>query len=136
MKITIEKTLSLEYEIQGFKNDKQETLLKGLVNEALPIKTKYWLNKLFAKVESEKKSFMTLRDELIKSLGEKKEDGSIEIPITVDGELNPKFVDFKNQEKELLEEEIEIEGIKFNIDDFDFKTESNYPVFIENFLSE
>jgi hypothetical protein len=135
MKITIEKTLSLEYEIQGFKNDKQETLLKGLVNEALPIKTKYWLNKLFAKVESEKKSFMALRDELIKTLGEEKEDGSIEIPITIKEELNPKFVDFKNQEKELLEEEIEIEGIKFNIEDFDFSTESNYPIFMDIFLS-
>jgi hypothetical protein len=130
MKLTIADCLNLEIEIAGFKNNEGKVLLKGLLNEPLNLKTKYWLNRLVTKLQAEKKAFNDSRDSLIKELGEEQEDGSISIPMERDGKQNPNIVEFNKQAEELLNQEIEIDVHKFSIDNFDFDSDSNYPTFM------
>jgi len=130
MKLTIADCLNLEIEITGFKNNEGKVLLKGLLNEPLNLKTKYWLNRLVTKLQAEKKAFNDSRDSLIKELGEAQEDGSISIPMEKDGKQNPNIIEFNKQAEELLNQEIEIDVHKFSIDNFDFDSDSNYPTFM------
>jgi hypothetical protein len=136
MKLTIADCLNLEIEIAGFKNEQGEILLKGLLNEPLNLKTKYWLNKLLTKLQAEKKHFTESRDSLIRELGEVQEDGSIAIPMLKDGEQNPNILEFNKQAEELLKQEIEIEINKFQIENFDFESDQNYPTFMSKCIEE
>jgi len=136
MKLTIADCLNLEIEIAGFKNEQGEILLKGLLNEPLNLKTKYWLNKLLTKLQAEKKHFTESRDSLIRELGEVQEDGSIAIPMLKDGEQNPNIIEFNKQAEELLKQEIEIEINKFQIENFDFESDQNYPTFMSKCIEE
>jgi hypothetical protein len=136
MKLTIEDCLNLEIEIAGFKNEHGEILLKGLLNEPLNLKTKYWLNKLLTKLQSEKKHFTESRDSLIKELGEVQEDGNILIPMLKDGEQNPNILEFNKQVQELLKQEIEIKVNKFQIESFDFESDENYPTFMSKCIED
>jgi hypothetical protein len=130
MKLTIANCLNLEIEIAGFTNTEGTVLIKGLLNEPLNLKTKYWLNKLATKLQAEKKAFNDSRDALIKELGEAADDGSISIPMQINDVVNPKYVEFTKQSEELLMQTIEIDVHQFNIDNFDFKSDSNYPTFM------
>jgi hypothetical protein len=130
MKLTIANCLNLEIEIAGFTNAEGTVLIKGLLNEPLNLKTKYWLNKLATKLQAEKKAFNDSRDALIKELGEAADDGSISIPMQINDVVNPKYVEFTKQSEELLMQTIEIDVNQFNIDNFDFKSDSNYPTFM------
>jgi hypothetical protein len=136
MKLTIADCLNLEIEIAGFKNEQGEILLKGLLNEPLNLKTKYWLNKLLTKLQAEKKHFTESRDSLIRELGEVQEDGSIAIPMLKDGEQNPNIIEFNKQAEDLLKQEIEIEINKFQIENFDFESDQNYPTFMSKCIEE
>jgi len=130
MKLTIADCLNLDIEIAGFTNKDGQILIKGLVNEPLNLKTKYWLNKLTTKLQVEKKAFNESRDALIKDLGETHENGSVTIPMQIDGKDNPNIIEFNKQAEELLNQEIEIDVHKFSIDNFDFNSDSNYPTFM------
>jgi hypothetical protein len=136
MKLTIADCLNLEIEIAGFKNQEGEILLKGLLNEPLNLKTKYWLNKLLTKLQAEKKHFTESRDSLIRELGEVQEDRSIAIPMLKDGEQNPNIIEFNKQAEELLKQEIEIEINKFQIESFDFESDENYPTFMSKCIED
>lgn len=136
MKLTIADCLNLEIEIAGFKNNEGKVLLKGLLNEPLNLKTKYWLNRLVTKLQAEKKAFNDSRDSIIKELGEEQEDGSITIPYEVEGKENPKAIEFNKQTEELLKQDVEIEVHKFSIENFDFESDSNYPTFMTKCIEE
>lgn len=122
-KIKIKEVLELEVQLNGLKGEGIE--IKGLLNERLNIKTKYWLGKIFDQVQSEKKSFSTLRDELIKKYGEEK-DGSFQVDPVINGKQNKNFTKFFEELNVLLDQEIEMKFPKMSIDDFDLETDSNY----------
>jgi hypothetical protein len=136
MKLTIADCLNLEIEVSGFTNNEGKVLLKGLLNEPLNLKTKYWLNRLVTKLQVEKKAFNDSRDSLIKQLGEVQKDGSVTIPMEIKGKPNPKIIDFNKQTDELINQEVEIEVHKFSIDNFDFESDSNYPTFMAKCIEE
>ena len=136
MKLTIADCLNLEIEIAGFTNNEGKVLLKGLLNEPLNLKTKYWLNRLATKLQAEKKAFTESRDALIKEIGEAQEDGSYSIPIKIGEELNPKYEVFNKQLQDLLDQEIEIDVHKFSIESFDFDSDSNYPTFMTKCIED
>jgi len=122
-KIKIKEVLELEVQLNGLKGEGFE--IKGLLNEKLNIKTKYWLGKIFDQVQSEKKSFSTLREELIKKYGEEK-DGSFQVNPLIDGKQNKNFTKFFEELNVLLDQEVEMKFPKMSIDDFDLETDGNY----------
>jgi hypothetical protein len=140
MKLTIAEILNLEIELLGFKNNENNIEIKGLLNESLNLKTKYWLNKLLSKIESEKKAFNDSRNAFIKELGEEQSDGNLIIPMTIKEKgkeiTNPNYEKFNIQVNELLKQEIEFDKISFKIDDFDFVSNSNYSLFMNKCIIE
>ena len=85
-----------------------------------------------------KKTFETLRDELITKLGTKDADGNVSIPMYLESaseeapkEINPVFIQFNQEFEAVLSETREITTQKFDISEFDFKTDENYPVFFK-----
>lgn len=140
MKLTIAEILNLEIELIGFKNNENNIEIKGLLNEPLNLKTKYWLNKLLSKIESEKKAFNDSRNAFIKELGEEQSDGNLIIPMTIREKgkeiTNPNYEKFNIQVNELLKQEIEFDKILFKIDDFDFVSNSNYLLFMNKCITE
>jgi len=140
MKLTIAEILNLEIELLGFKNNENNIEIKGLLNESLNLKTKYWLNKLLSKIESEKKAFNDSRNAFIKELGEEQSDGNLIIPMTIKEKgkeiTNPNYEKFNIQVNELLKQEIEFDKISFKIDDFDFVSNSNYSLFMNKCINE
>lgn len=99
--------------------------IDALTKEDLAYKTKYWLNKLAVITSKEAEQYEKIRIELVTKLGTKSEDGQ-------NMSINPgdeNFNKFYTQIQEVLSQDIEIEHCEFNIDDFDFKSGNNYPVF-------
>lgn len=128
----------LDAELNGLKSDKGDELVKGLLNEKLSIKTKFWLTDLSKKVADVKSIADKLREELIRKYGETSEDGSVKIEMMVkEGDTenlvtNPNYVKFQEEFNSVLGEEREIEYKPFIIDDFStVETSSNYSVFFK-----
>lgn len=102
--------LSLLSELEGFRvPETGEVIFKGFINHSLPLKEKYWLNKLITSLTSEKQEIEKLRNTLIEKFGEKDESGSISIPTLVknekgENETNPKFLLFQKEYQDLLNE--------------------------------
>lgn len=130
-KIKIHEALSLAAEINGFQQG-EKVILKGLLNEKLPIKLKYWLGRLNTKLDYNKEQVEKLRIELIEKFGEKTEDGSTNVPYLIDEVINPKFLEFQKEYNELLQEDFEFEHPEFFLTDFEnLETESNYQMFFK-----
>lgn len=134
--LTLSEIYALEAELNGLSNTQTgEVLIKGLLNQPLSIKTKYWLTRLRDTVSSEKKSIDDLRNELIKKYGEEDKEGNFSIPMFLDKdskERNPKFEEFNKELEELLNTEKELEHAIFGIELFDsLETEENYGVFFK-----
>jgi hypothetical protein len=128
----------LEAELNGLKSEKGDELVKGLLNEKLSIKTKFWLSDLSKKVVDVKAIADKLREELIRKYGEADESGSVKIDMMVkegDSEnlvTNPNYIKFQEEFNSVLGEEREIEYKPFKIDDFsNVETNSNYNVFFK-----
>jgi hypothetical protein len=105
--LRLDEVLLLLVELEGFrKPDTGEFVLKGFINQTLPLKEKYWLNKLINSLTNEKQEIEKLRNQLIEKFGEKDESGSIFIPIMVEGtnEPNPQYLEFQTEYQELLNE--------------------------------
>lgn len=104
------EVLSLLSELEGFRMpDTGEVIFKGFINQTLPLKEKYWLNKLINSLTNEKQEIEKLRNTLIEKFGEKDESGSISIPTIItnkkgEQEPNPKFLQFQKEYQELLNE--------------------------------
>jgi len=130
-KVKFFEALEISAELAGV--TKGETVvIKGLLNEKLPIKTKYWLGRLSDKLEAHKKSVEKLRLELIEKHGEKSKDGVLSVPFEKKGKKNPKFDEFHKEYEELLHEELEIEHAEFYLADFEsLETEANYREFLK-----
>lgn len=130
MKIKLAQGLDVLLDLNG--ND----TIKGLLNEKVNSKPKYWLNKLNKELSREGEEFENLRSELIKKLGEEK-DGSYQIKYKLDdGSINPNLELFNKEITELLNMEIEIKDYEFKIEDFNFESESNYQFFYDLMIDD
>lgn len=131
--------LNLEVEISGATNTQTgEVIVEGLLNQKLPVVTKYYLNNLVEKLKSEKKIIDSLRDELIKKHGAEDKDGNFGISMVIDtdkldgkGEpikdINPAYITFNDEYGELLNQEKEIRLPEIQLDNLDrVETKDNY----------
>jgi len=134
--LTLGEILLLKNEIYGsISPTTGEVLQKGLVNQNIPIKIKYWLNVLGEKVNYEDKIVKNLYDELGHKYGKTDENGNITLnPSTKqeDGSfvINPNFLEFQNEYSNLLQTLKELEYTPFLLSDIEQLTfEENYPIF-------
>ena len=140
--LKLHEILTLEAELNGAKNQQTgEVTIKGLANQKLGIVTKYHINELSKKVQTEKESIDKLREELIKKLGTE-EDGQIFIKMydevkdeegnVVSRSLTENFVEFNTEYDKLLNEEKELEYRPFELSELaSVETEENYDVFFK-----
>jgi hypothetical protein len=126
MKCKLSQIFNLEIEIVG--GTFMDKPVKGLINEELAFKPKFYLQKLLKKIMEEKELFQKGQKEMFVKAGAVEKDGQL---VLEPSEENAPVIEQLNKEiLELLNEDVEFEGIKFIIDDFDFKSESSYPVFM------
>ena len=126
MKSKLSQIFNLEIEIVG--GTFMDKPIKGLINEELNFKPKFYLQKLLKKIMEEKELFQKSQKEMFVKAGAVEKDGQLVIEPS---EENAPMIEQINKETlELLNENVEFEGVKFDIEDFDFKSESNYPVFM------
>jgi hypothetical protein len=119
----------LELEIAGGK--KEESSIVGLINESISFKTKYLLQKVLKKIAEEKEQYVSSEKELFTSLGAVEKDGGLVIENTLaDGSPNPAIQKLIEERTQLINVEVDAGELDFKIEDFDFKSESTYPVFM------
>lgn len=140
--LKLHEILTLETELNGTKNQQTgKVTIKGLVNQKLGIVTKYHINELSKKVQAEKESVDSLREELIKKLGTE-EDGQVFIKMydevkdeegnVVSRSLTENFIEFNMEYEKLLNEEKELEYRPFELSELaSVETEENYDVFFK-----
>lgn len=119
-KLKLSEVRLLNAELQGIATSKGQT--KGLLNENIPIKTKYWISRLGEIVAKEEKSVSESINELIKKYGTAKEgdDQVFEVQVKdADGNPNPDFTKFEKEIEDLLNQEIEVEHAEFSLEMFD-----------------
>lgn len=99
--------LNLEADINGTVDQQTgQRVRKGLLQQTIPMGTKYWITKLAKTIGEEKTVIDGLKDELIKQYGKETEDGGIAVKMTIpelDTEGNPVKIKVKNQEGEEIE---------------------------------
>jgi hypothetical protein len=147
--LSLSQISQLETEVNGIVNQSTgEVISKGLMREVLKFKTKYWLMQLSEDLIGEKKRIESMRESLIKELGETGEDGNISIPIfinivldeegkEVSKDVNPKFLEFQEKFNDLLTETKEISHGKFLLEDFEsVESAEVYPVFFKLISAE
>jgi hypothetical protein len=130
-----------------------EKLSSGLLQEKLPLITKYWLTSLGKTVAAEKAAVEELKNELIKKFGKADENGNISIPMVIDEtdadgnpvqepnaegtmitrrKLNPDYQEFEKEFNELLQTEKDLEYKPFKLSDFEkVETSDNYMTFFK-----
>lgn len=126
MKCKISQIFNLEIEIVG--GTFMDKPIKGLINEELAFKPKFYLQKLLKKIMEEKELFQKAQQKMFVKAGAVEKDG--QLVIEPSEENSPVIEQINKETIELLNEDVEFEGIKFNLEDFDFKSESSYPVFM------
>jgi hypothetical protein len=119
----------LELELVGGK--REEFSIVGLMNESISFKTKYLLQKVLKKIAEEKEQLMNSEKELFTSLGAVEKDGNLIIENTLeDGSPNPAIQKLIEERTQLMNVEVDAGELDFKIEDFDFKSESTYPLFM------
>jgi len=119
----------LELEIAGGK--REEFSIVGLMNESISFKTKYLLQKVLKKISEEKEQYINSEKELFTSLGAVEKDGKLIIENTLeDGSPNPAIQKLIEERTQLMNLEVDAGELDFKIEDFDFKSESTYPLFM------
>ena len=129
MKFKLFQMFDLELEIAGGK--REDFSIIGLLNESVSFKTKYLLQRVLKKIAEEKEQFMNSEKELFTSLGAVEKDGNLVIENTLaDGSPNPVIEKLIQEKTLLMNVEVDAGDLDFKIEDFDFKSESTYPVFM------
>ena len=119
----------LELEIAGGK--KGDFSIVGLLNESISFKTKYLLQRVLKKIGEEKEQYVTSEKALFTSLGAVEKDGNLVIENTLeDGSSNPAIQKLIEERTQLMNVEVDAGDLDFKIEDFDFKSESTYPLFM------
>lgn len=160
-KITLKlhELYTLEGELNGLINQQTgEKVTNGLLNEKLPMVTKYWLTNLARTVQQERSTIDELKNDMIKKFGVETPQGFI-IPLMTDatdehgekiasldeqGEAikddkgqpvyekapNPKYKEFETEFEQLMNTDKELEYRPFTLEDFEkVETGENYQVF-------
>ena len=129
MKFKLFQMFDLELEIAGGK--REDFSIVGLLNESISFKTKYLLQRVLKKIAEEKEQFINSEKELFTSLGAVEKDGNLVIENTLeDGSPNPVIEKLIQEKTQLMNVEVDAGDLDFKIEDFDFKSESTYPVFM------
>jgi hypothetical protein len=141
--------LNLEAELAGATNNQTgEKIIEGLLNQKLPVVTKYHLNILLSNLAAEKKIIDSLRDELVKKYGKEDENGNIGISMVIEtGELNdkgepikdinPAYLEFNDEFGELANQEKEISIPTIKLSDLDkIETKDNYVLIFKYLIEE
>lgn len=129
MKFKLFQMFDLELEIAGGK--REDFSIVGLLNENISFKTKYLLQRLLKKIAEEKQSYSETEKALFTSLGAVEKDGNLQIENTLeDGSPNPSIQKLIEERTQLMNVEVDAGELDFKIEDFDFKSESTYPVFM------
>jgi len=129
MKFKLFQMFDLELEIAGGK--REEFSIVGLLNESISFKTKYLLQRMLKKIAEEKQQFAEAEKSLFESLGAVEKDGNLIIENTLeDGSPNPAIQKLIEERTQLMNLEVDAGELDFKIEDFDFKSESTYPLFM------
>jgi molybdopterin converting factor small subunit len=141
--------LNLEAELAGATNNQTgEKIIEGLLNQKLPVVTKYYLNTLVESLAAEKKTIDALRDELIKKHGTEDANGNIGISMVIETEnvddkgepikdINPAYIAFNDEYGELLNQEKEIKLPQIKLSDLDkIETKDNYILVFKHLIEE
>ena len=129
MKFKLFQMFDLELEIAGGK--KGDFSIVGLLNESVSFKTKYLLQRVLKKIAEEKEQYVASEKALFTSLGAVEKDGNLVIENTLeDGSQNPAIQKLIEERTQLMNVEVDAGDLDFKIEDFDFKSESTYPVFM------
>jgi hypothetical protein len=129
MKIQLGELFQLELEILG--GTIGERVFVGLVNEEIDFKSKHQLQRVLKKLLEEKALFVESEKKLFISLGAVEEEGNLIIKDTLeDGSINPSLEKLMKERTELLKQEIDLGEYAFDIESFNFKSKSTYPVFM------
>ena len=129
MKFKLFQMFDLELEIAGGK--REDFSIVGLLNESISFKTKYLLQRVLKKIAEEKEQFINSEKELFTSLGAVEKDGNLVIENTLeDGSPNPVIEKLIQEKTQLMNVEVDAGDLDFKIEDFDFKSESTYPLFM------
>jgi molybdopterin converting factor small subunit len=141
--------LNLEAELAGATNNQTgEKVIEGLLNQKLPVVTKYYLNTLVESLSAEKKTIDALRDELIKKHGTEDANGNIGISMVIETEnvddkgepikdINPAYIAFNDEYGELLNQEKEIKLPEIKLSDLDkIETKDNYILVFKHLIEE
>jgi len=119
----------LELEIAGGK--REDFSIVGLMNESISFKTKYLLQRVLKKIGEEKEQLLNSEKELFISYGAVEKDGALTVENTLpDGSPNPAIQKLTEERIQLMSVEVDAGELDFKIEDFDFKSESTYPVFM------
>lgn len=145
---------NLDAELNGLRNQQTgEVIAAGLLQEKLPLVTKYWLTELAKKVAAEKATVEELKNDLIKKYGEEDDKGGVSIPMVIDEldadgkpvldkdqdgkevtrkKLNPAYQEFEREFNELLQTEKELEHKPLKLAEFEkVETSENYVTFFK-----
>lgn len=122
IKLTNSEILQLDAELNGFQS--QQDSIKGLLSEPLPIRTKYWLDRVNSQVASRKASIEKVRNEIVEKLGDEI-DGVKQIPLSIESKEgketkmipNPKLKEFAEEFGKVLDESEEISVASIKIED-------------------
>jgi molybdopterin converting factor small subunit len=141
--------LNLEAELAGATNNQTgEKIIEGLLNQKLPVVTKYYLNTLVESLSAEKKTIDALRDELIKKHGTEDANGNVGISMVIETEnvddkgepikdINPAYIAFNDEYGELLNQEKEIKLPEIKLSDLDkIETKDNYVLVFKHLIEE
>jgi hypothetical protein len=135
---------ALDAELNGAINPQTGAKVSsGLLQEKLPLVTKYWLTDLGKKVAAEKAAVEELKNELIRKYGKADDKGNVSIPMVIEEEtededgnkttkksLNPDYQSFEKDFNELLQTEKEVEYKGFKLTEFEkVETSENYETF-------
>ena len=96
--------------------------IKGLLNEELDAKNKYWIGRLGAFVAKESKKVNDELEELRKKYGTLNEDKTRY-------EFGENFDKFTEQYNALIQIEVPVKHATFNVDDFTYTSDRYYPIF-------
>lgn len=144
---------NLDAELNGLRNQGTgEVIAAGLLQEKLPLITKYWLTELAKKVAAEKATVEELKNDLIKKYGQEDDKGGVSIPMFIDDvdaegnpiletqdgkevtrkKLNPEYQEFEKEFNELLQTEKELEYKPIKLAEFEkVETSENYVTFFK-----
>lgn len=137
METNKEKTLTLA-EVLGLLQELKGTdSKKGLVSEKLNMTTKFHLFQLIKILTDHQLHFDQVRNESIRTHGELDAQNNYTIVMKLKNDqdqeiVNPKFLQYEQEMKELLEQQISFIHPVFHINDFvALDSEGYYPLFFE-----